>query len=109
MMFGIFGLGDDVVGSMKIGNSNFAVNCLTPMTPPVKRRASAEERACGIMEPGVVYQVDTWWRQEVPVPTTPDQCCNHCKDEVRCKSWVWNGGFDSTSCELLGGYPEDDV
>lgn len=109
LMFGMFGLGERIRGTVRIGEGDFNVRCLTPLMPPVERRAPATERSCGLIEPGFAYHIPAkhgGWKSHVKHVSTASDCCKRCKSVLRCQAWTWNHGQTKT-CDLHGREPSD--
>lgn len=108
LMFGMFGLGDSDIGSVRIGSKNYHVKCLAPIIAmPAEKKTPDSKRQCGLIENGVGYWVDTDWSEVAEDGSDPDKCCSKCKEAPRCKSWTWSISQPDqpSQCVLRGASP----
>jgi len=102
-MFGMFGLGDGILGDVLIGSSRFNVRCLVPMLPRVQRLQAATGCA---MHPNTEYVFPAKWQKTLRGVDNPSDCCGRCSGTTRCRVWTWGpSGTGELTCTLRGSLP----
>lgn len=108
--FGMFGLEERSVTTLRIGSGAFSAYCLRPLEV-AEITEHMYKSACGSIEVGVDYVSASEWAIPMDHIPTPDFCCQQCKRNPKCRSWTWVEDAALTSpgqpsqCWLKGGLP----